>query len=103
MPTPDTPRAYWIAHVTVTDPARYKGYQALAPAAFRKFGARFLAQGGETVPLEGPTWDRHVVIEFVDRDTALACYHSEEYQTARARRSGACKATVMIVDGLSPS
>ena len=26
--------AYWIAHVTVTDPERYKGYMALAPAAF---------------------------------------------------------------------
>ncbi|MBA4351240.1 MAG: DUF1330 domain-containing protein, partial [Rhodobacter sp.] len=26
--------AYWIAHVTVTDPERYKAYQALAPVAF---------------------------------------------------------------------
>ncbi|WP_346429644.1 DUF1330 domain-containing protein [Paracoccus sp. DMF-8] len=38
--------AYWIAHVTVHDPAAYAGYQALAPKAFAKFGAEFLARGG---------------------------------------------------------
>ena len=38
--------AYWIAHVTVTDPEAYQGYQALAPAAFAAHGARFLARGG---------------------------------------------------------
>ena len=30
--------AYWIAHVTVTDPEAYQGYQALAPAAFAAHG-----------------------------------------------------------------
>ena len=41
--------AYWIAHVTVTDPEAYAGYQALAPAAFAAHGARFLARGGTLV------------------------------------------------------
>ncbi|WP_460275338.1 DUF1330 domain-containing protein [Celeribacter sp. ULVN23_4] len=95
------PKAYWIAHVTVTDAARYKGYQSLAPAAFAKFGARFLAQGSETVTLEGEAWERNVVIEFKDRDTALACYHSDEYRQARAKRSGACLANIMITDGVA--
>lgn len=56
--------AYWIAHVTVTDPEAYQGYQALAPAAFAAHGARFLARGGAHEVLEGPSLDRHVVIEF---------------------------------------
>jgi len=29
------PKAYWIAHVTVTDPERYKLYANAAPEAFR--------------------------------------------------------------------
>ena len=93
--------AYWIAHVTVTDGEAYKGYQALAPAAFAAFGARFLARGGAAETLEGPALDRHVVIEFPTLEAARACYHSQAYQDARARRDGACVAHVVIVDGLA--
>lgn len=92
--------AYWIAHVTVTDPEAYRGYQALAPAAFARFGARFLARGGEAEVLEGPPAERHVVIEFPDLAAARACYYSEEYATARAARATAATVTVVIVEGL---
>ena len=92
--------AYWIAHVTVTDPEAYQGYQALAPAAFAAHGARFLARGGAHEVLEGPVLDRHVVIEFPSLAAARACYQSAEYQAARARREGAALAHVVIVEGL---
>lgn len=92
--------AYWIAHVTVTDPEAYQGYQALAPAAFAAHGARFLARGGAHDVLEGPVLDRHVVIEFPTLAAARACYQSAEYQAARARREGAALAHVVIVEGL---
>lgn len=92
--------AYWIAHVTVTDPEAYRGYQALAPAAFAAHGARFLARGGAHEVLEGPVLDRHVVIEFPSLAAARACYQSAEYQAARARREGAAVAHVVIVEGL---
>lgn len=92
--------AYWIAHVTVIDPEAYKGYQALAPAAFARFGARFLARGGEAEVLEGPQAARHVVIEFPDLVSARACYHSDEYRAARAARAAAAEVSVVIVDGL---
>ena len=93
--------AYWIAHVNVTDPEAYKGYQALAPAAFAAHGARFLARGGASETLEGPALDRHVVIAFPSLDAARACYRSAEYQAAKARRDGACTAHVVIVEGLA--
>jgi uncharacterized protein (DUF1330 family) len=92
--------AYWIAHVTVTDAAAYAGYQALAPAAFAKYGARFLARGGAAEVLEGPVLDRHVLIEFPDLQAAHACYRSPEYQNARAQRQGTCIAHITIVEGL---
>lgn len=95
------PKAYWIAHVTVTDTEAYKGYQTIAPAAFAKFGGRFLARGGPSVTLEGETFQRHVIIEFEDLGTATACYNSCEYQTARTHRADACTAAITIVEGLS--
>ncbi len=92
--------AYWIAHITVTDPARYAGYQAVAPAAFAAHGARFLARGGDHATVEGATFDRHVLIEFPDMAAARACYASAEYTAARAHRTGACVAMIVMVDGL---
>lgn len=92
--------AYWIAHVTVTDAAAYTGYQALAPAAFARYGARFLARGGAAEVLEGPELARHVIIAFPSLQAARDCYHSPDYRAARARRDGACIAHVVIVEGL---
>ncbi len=92
---------YWIAHVTITDPERYRGYQDAAPAAFSRYGARFLARGGAAEILEGAAHERHVLIEFPDYATALACYRSDEYQNARANRKNACEATIVIVEGVS--
>jgi len=93
-------KAYWIAFVTVTEPAQYAGYQALAPAAFAKYNARFLARGGAAETLEGDAFARHVVIEFDSKAEALACYHSPEYAAARAERTGACLANIAIVEGV---
>jgi uncharacterized protein (DUF1330 family) len=92
--------AYWIAHVTVTDPDAYKGYQSLAPAAFAKYGATFLAHGGASENPEGAQFDRHVLIAFADLATAKACYASPEYQAARQQRLAAAVVMITIVEGL---
>ena len=92
--------AYWIAHVTVTDPDRYRGYMDLALGAFARHGARFLARGGVSETFEGVVYDRQVVIEFPDLAAARACYHSPEYAAARHERDGACVTHVSIVEGL---
>jgi uncharacterized protein (DUF1330 family) len=40
------------------------------------------------------------VIEFADMETALACYHSPEYQRARQERASVAEAMITIVEGL---
>ncbi len=93
------PKAYWVANVTVTDPEKYKGYQEIAPEAFRKFGAVFLARGASET-LEGTDWQRQVVIEFENIEQARACYASPEYRAARARRADACVADIALIEGI---
>ena len=95
------PKAYWIAHVTVTDPDPYKRYAEGATAVFPKYGARVLARGGAITRLEGAARPRNVVIEFPDMATALACWNSAEYQEARAHRIGAGEADILIVEGVA--
>lgn len=92
--------AYWIAHVTVHDPVQYQSYMSLAPEAFKRFNARFLARGEKATTLEGTSFVKHVLIEFPDYDTALACYHSAEYQHAREQRKAVAETLIVIVDAL---
>lgn len=93
-------KAYWIAHVTVTDPDNYSLYANGAPVAFEKYNARILARGGAYQQMEGKGHARNVVIEFADMQTALACYNSAEYQTAKAHRKEAGIADIVIVEGV---
>ncbi len=93
-------KGYWIAHVHVTDPDEYPKYVNGARAAFEAHGARFLARGGQNTEVEGAMGrERHVVIEFPTYQAALDCYHSDEYQAARAFRAEAGVATIVIVEG----
>ena len=93
------PKAYWIAHVTVTDPEPYKLYAEGASEAFRQFGARVLARGGPAQQMEGEGHPRNVVIEFDSMEDALACYRSDAYQRAKQHREGAGIAQITLVEG----
>ncbi|WP_414057503.1 DUF1330 domain-containing protein [Pantoea dispersa] len=92
--------AYWIAHVNIEDAQQYQNYINLAPLAFKKYQAKFIVRGEIATVLEGDKYTKHVVIEFPDYQTALDCYHSAEYQSARAQRENVAKAMITIVDGL---
>lgn len=93
--------AYWIAHVNIHDPEQYQHSMDLAPAAFKRYHARFVARGGRAQTLEGQPFTKHVLIEFNDMESALACYHSEEYQLARKKRVSASEALITIIEGES--
>jgi uncharacterized protein (DUF1330 family) len=93
------PKAYWIVRVSVRDQTRYLDYLAAARPAFEKFGAHFVVRGGAFETMEGSARERNVVVEFADRDTALACYQSSEYQSAKAVRQKCADADFIIIDG----
>ena len=93
-------KAYWIAHVKVTDPEQYKLYAEGTREALRKYGARILARGGRYSQLEGTDRPRNVVIEFASYEQALACYNSPEYQSAKAKREHAGVVEIVIVEGV---
>lgn len=93
------PKAYWVAHVDVHDPETYARYREANAAAFAKYGARFIIRGGAQTQMEGQTRARTVVIEFPDLETATACFHSPEYQAAKAIRDPVSEADLVIVAG----
>ncbi len=95
-------KAYWIAHVDISDPAQYAEYTQRAPAAFEQYGGKFLARGGRGEALEGRnTPQRTVIIEFESYDQARACYHSTHYQEALRHRMNAAHAEIVIVEAFA--
>ena len=95
----DTPKGYWIGHVTVDDPQAYQAYREANAAAFAKYGARFLVRGGPQEVVEGDLRPRAVVIEFPSLEAARACYLSPEYQRALSLRTPVSTADLAIVEG----
>ncbi len=93
------PKGYWIAHVDIRDPERYKDYVATARPAFERFGAKFLARGGAHEIVEAPGRARNVIIEFESLAAAKDCYNSPEYQAARKIRQSVADGEIVLVEG----
>lgn len=93
------PKGYWIASVDVTDPDTYAKYRQANGPVFARFGAKFLVRGGDQIQVEGQTRARSVVIEFPTLQAAKDCYHSPDYQAARAIRTPAGISDLVIVEG----
>jgi uncharacterized protein (DUF1330 family) len=92
-------KGYWIAHVDVTDPDGYEKYKAANGVAFAKYGGRFLVRGGTHLVARGAAKARHVVIEFPDYATAIACLESDEYKRAAKFRDAASLSDIIVAEG----
>ncbi|MEQ9242093.1 MAG: DUF1330 domain-containing protein [Pseudooceanicola nanhaiensis] len=92
--------AYLIARITVTDPDDYQAYASQTVALAEKFGGRFLVKGGAQEGLEGNCPDRHVIIEFPDRATALDWYNSDAYQRILPIALSSSERDIVVVDGI---
>ncbi len=89
-----------IVQGKVTDAQQYEQYKAAAAPTVVNAGGRYVVRGGDTVALEGgEVPERTVVLQFDDREAALAWYHSHEYQAVRALREHAAELRLYVVDG----
>ena len=92
-------KGYWIVRVDVDDAEGYKTYTSANGTVFKEFGARILVRGGTHEAAEGEARSRNVVIEFPDYATALAAYHSPEYQRLAEIRRRNSRGEFLIVEG----
>jgi uncharacterized protein (DUF1330 family) len=93
--------AYVIYTADVSDPDQYELYKAQAAPAVAAHGGAYIARGGAIDVLEGDTpRGRTVILEFPTMQAARQWYDSDEYQTARALRENAGRASAYVVDGI---
>lgn len=92
--------AYLIARIIVEDPQVYKAYASQTVALAEKMGGRFLVKGGPQTQLEGNSPERHVIIEFPDRQRALDWYNSDDYRRILPIALSSSSRDIVIVDGI---
>ena len=92
-------KGYWVAHVDVKNEPGFKPYADANAVIFKKFGGRYVVRGGKYEGMEGPARSRNVVIEFPDYATAVACYHSPEYQENIKRRLPHSTVDLIVIEG----
>jgi uncharacterized protein (DUF1330 family) len=93
--------AYWVARSRVLNQDQYKKYTDLVPAIIAKYGGRVLARGGKYKIMEGGArFHRFVVIEFPTFEQGVACFESDEYNSAAEfRRDGAGEVETVMIEG----
>jgi uncharacterized protein (DUF1330 family) len=93
--------AYLIADISVHDAASYKRYVDNVPQLIVKHGGAYRVRGGESVCLEGD-WrpPRLIVVEFLDREAALAFYNDPAYEPYKALRQSSARGNVLVVEGI---
>lgn len=95
------PKGYIIAHITVRNPEAYREYVQLDTPIMERFGGRFIVRGGKSDVVEGTTFQRHVVVEFPDYASAMACYQSTEYQKVADIRRANADSVMLVVEGVA--
>ena len=86
------PPAFLISDITVTDDAKFKAWGERISPTFPKHGGKYLARGGQTMPVTGATGElpkRAVVVKFESMDKAKEWDSAEDVKAARAIDRGA--------------
>ena len=92
--------AYIVARITINDRERYAEYEAGFLEIFAAHAGRMLAVDDNPEVLEGD-WrcTRTVIAEFPDRESALAWYRSDDYQTLAEHRFAASEGEIALLAG----
>lgn len=90
--------AYIISRVSISDSDAMQDYMADAPESVYAYGGRYLVRTGDIEALEGEAaYERVVVVEFPDKEKALAWYNSEDYREMRDLRWRSADAHIICV------
>lgn len=93
--------AFVLVRYDVTDERSFQRYRELAGPTHVPYGGTLVAKGTRTIHLEGGGDELNdlVILGFPTAADAKAWYNSEEYQTAKAARSGAAQMEISIIEG----
>jgi uncharacterized protein (DUF1330 family) len=95
--------AYVVSRLVITDAEAMLEYQREVVPIVQAFGGKYLMRGTDVEAIEG-SWDhqRMVILEFPNREAALAWYHSPEYAPLKAKRHASGNAIILLANSPEP-
>ncbi|GBQ88103.1 DUF1330 domain-containing protein [Asaia krungthepensis] len=84
----------------ILNPEEMATYSRLVGETFKGHPVKILAAYGDQETLEGTGPDGVVIVEFPDREAALAWYDGEAYRKVREHRFAGAKYRATIVEGV---
>ena len=83
-------KGYLLGQITINDKDQYKKYDSKIGDIIEEFGGKYLVKGGFRVVKEGnPSWQRDVLVEFKDIETAQRFTSSKQFkEISRFRKAG---------------
>ncbi len=92
---------YFIGRLTMKDPSWIDEYVPGTQALVEKHGGRYLVSGGAMELCEGDLSlpDSTVVLEFPNKDAAMAWYKDPDYQPLIALRQSGSNLDLLFVEG----
>ena len=93
-------KGYWIVRCRYNDQGAFEKYASLTTEVVAKNHGRFLVRGGQQMQMENGHFERTVLVEFPNMETAKKVYQSKEYQTALKIIKSSADRDFVIVEGL---
>ena len=83
-------KGYLLGQITISDKSQYKKYDAKIGDVIKEFGGKYLVKGGLRMVKEGnPAFQRDVLVEFKDIETAQRFISSKQFkEISRFRKAG---------------
>ena len=83
-------KGYLLGQITISDKSHYKLYDSKISNVIEEFGGRYLVKGGLRTVKEGnPSFQRDVLVEFKDIETAQRFILSRQFkEISRFRKAG---------------
>ena len=93
-------KGYLLGQITISDKSQYKLYDSKIGNIIKEFGGKYLVKGGLRMVKEGhPSFQRDVLVEFKDIETAQRFFSSQKFKKISKFRKAGSTGFLLLLNG----
>ena len=93
-------KGYLLGQITISDKSQYKIYDSKIGNVIEEFGGKYLVKGGLRIVKEGnPLFQRDVLVEFKDIETAQRFFSSQQFKKISKFRKAGSTGFLLLLNG----
>ncbi|MDC3093041.1 DUF1330 domain-containing protein [Paracoccaceae bacterium] len=93
-------KGYLFGQITISDKSQYKLYDSKIGNVIEEFGGKYLVKGGLQMVKEGhPSFQRDVLVEFQDIETAQRFFSSQQFKEISEFRKAGSTGFLLLLNG----